>query len=161
MFLLFCGFVSPCEHLPKVRVGIDPSGYVYEAVADNRVENATATIYYKQTGEDEYGDLHDEVVKWRAEEFRQENPLLTDAEGKYAWDVPQGLWQVKIEKAGYETAYSDWLPVPPPQLDINIPLVRNTLPEVQTGFHDSVPACVIPRAHLILSPVTPNTNDSE
>ena len=128
------------EHLPKVRVGIDPSGYVYEAVADNRVENATATIYYKQTGEDEYGDLHDEVVKWRAEEFRQENPLLTDAEGKYAWDVPQGLWQVKIEKAGYETAYSDWLPVPPPQLDINIPLVRNTLPAVQAAraYEDGV-----------------------
>ena len=124
----------------NVRAIIDPSGYVYEAVADNRVENATATIYYKQTGEDEYGDLHDEVVKWRAEEFRQENPLLTDAEGKYAWDVPQGLWQVKIEKAGYETAYSDWLPVPPPQLDINIPLVRNTLPAVQAAraYEDGV-----------------------
>ena len=128
------------EQLPKVRAVIDPSGYVYEAVADNRVENATATIYFKQTGEDEYGDLHDEVVKWRAEEFRQENPLLTDAQGKYAWDVPQGLWQVKIEKAGYETAYSDWLPVPPPQLDINIPLVRNTLPLVQAAraYEDGV-----------------------
>ena len=125
---------------PKVRVAVDPSGYVYEAVADNRVENATATIYFKQTGEDEYGDLHDEVVKWNAAEFRQENPLLTDAEGKYAWDVPQGLWQVKIEKAGYETAYSDWLPVPPPQLDINIPLVRNTLPDVQAAraYEDGV-----------------------
>jgi hypothetical protein len=125
---------------PKVRAVIDPSGYVYEAVADNRVENATATIYFKQTGEDEYGDLHDEVVKWRAEEFRQENPLLTDAQGKYAWDVPQGLWQVKIEKAGYETAYSDWLPVPPPQLDINIPLVRNALPLVQAAraYEDGV-----------------------
>ena len=124
----------------NVRVAIAPSGYVYEAVADNRVENAKATIYFKQTGEDEYGDLHDEVVKWNAEEFRQENPLFTDAEGKYAWDVPQGLWQVKVEKAGYETAYSDWLPVPPPQLDINIPLVRNTLPDVQSAraFEDGV-----------------------
>lgn len=124
----------------NVQAILDPSGYVYEAVADNRVENATATIYFKQTGEDEYGDLHDEVVKWDAEAFRQQNPQLTDAEGKYAWDVPQGLWQVKIEKAGYETAYSDWLPVPPPQLDINIPLVRKTLPEVQTAraYEDGV-----------------------
>ena len=128
------------EQRPKVQTIIDPSGYVYEAVADNRVEGATATIYFKQTGEDEYGDLHDEVVKWDATEFRQENPLLTDAEGKYAWDVPQGLWQVKVEKAGYETAYSDWLPVPPPQLDINIPLVRNTLPDVQAAraYEDGV-----------------------
>ena len=128
------------DRFRNVRVAVDPSGYVYEAVADNRVENATATIYFKQTGEDEYGDLHDEVVKWNAAEFRQENPQLTDAEGKYAWDVPQGLWQVKIEKDGYETAYSDWLPVPPPQLDINIPLVRNTLPDVQTAraYEDGV-----------------------
>ena len=125
---------------PYVGVAIDPSGYVYEAVADNRVENAKATIYFKQTGEDEYGDQHDEVVKWNAEAYRQENPLLTDAEGKYAWDVPQGLWQVKVEKEGYETAYSDWLPVPPPQLDINIPLVRNTLPDVKTvrAYEDGV-----------------------
>ena len=125
---------------PNLPVILDPSGFVYEAVADNRVENATATIYYKKTGEDEYGDQHDEVVKWNAEEFRQENPLLTDAQGKYAWDVPFGLWQVKIEKAGYETAYSDWLPVPPPQLDINIPLVRNTLPDVKTvrAYEDGV-----------------------
>ena len=123
-----------------IQVVIDPSGYVYEAVADNRVENATATIYCKRTGEDEYGDQHDEVVKWNAEEYRQENPLLTDADGRYAWDVPQGLWQVKIEKDGYNTAYSDWLPVPPPQLDINIPLVRNTLPDVQSAraYEDGV-----------------------
>ena len=127
-------------HMYNVNAIIDPSGYVYEAVEGNRVENATATIYYKQTGEDEYGDMHDEVVMWNAVEFRQQNPLLTDAEGRYAWDVPQGLWQVKIEKDGYETAYSDWLPVPPPQLDINIPLVQKALPEVQRvrAYEDGV-----------------------
>lgn len=114
-------------------VAIDPSGFVYEAVADNRVENATATIFFKQTGEDEWGDQHDETVMWNATEFGQQNPLYTDAEGKYAWDVPKGLWQVKIEKEGYETAYSDWLPVPPPQLDINIGLRQNTLPDIQTA----------------------------
>ena len=114
-------------------VAIDPSGFVYEAVADNRVEYATATIFFKQTGEDEWGDQHDETVMWNATEFGQQNPLYTDAEGKYAWDVPKGLWQVKIEKEGYETAYSDWLPVPPPQLDINIGLRQNTLPDIQTA----------------------------
>jgi len=25
----------------------------------------------------------------------------------YAWDVPEGMWQVKVEKEGYETAYSE------------------------------------------------------
>jgi hypothetical protein len=33
--------------------------------------------------------------------------------------VPAGLWQVKYEKQGYQTEYSEWLPVPPPQLDVN------------------------------------------
>jgi hypothetical protein len=116
-----------------VRVTIDPSGYVYEAVPDNRVENATTTIYYKETKEDEWGDQHDEAVLWEATEYGQQNPLFTDAEGRYAWDVPAGLWQVKVEKEGFETTYSDWLPVPPPQLDINLELRQNALPSVQSA----------------------------
>ena len=116
-----------------VRVTIDPSGYVYEAVPDNRVENATTTIYYKETKEDEWGDQHDEALLWEATEYGQQNPLFTDAEGRYAWDVPAGLWQVKVEKEGFETTYSDWLPVPPPQLDINLELRQNALPSVQSA----------------------------
>ena len=108
----------------------DPSGYVYEAVPDNRVEGVQATIYYKETTEDMYGDLHEEVVLWNAEEYAQKNPLFTDENGMYRWDVPQGLWQVKFEKDGYVTAYSEWLPVPPPQLDVNIGIVQNKQPEV-------------------------------
>ena len=112
------------------NVQIDPSGYVYEAVPSNRVEGVQASIYYKETKEDMYGDLHDEVVLWNAEEYAQQNPLFTDENGMYRWDVPQGLWQVKFEKDGYVTAYSDWLPVPPPQLDVNIAIVQNRQPEV-------------------------------
>lgn len=109
----------------------DPSGYVYEAVSSNRLEGVRASCYYKETKEDMYGDLHENVVLWDAEEYAQENPLFTDAEGKYRWDVPQGLWQVKYEKAGYETAYSDWLPVPPPQLEVNVGMTQLRQPAVQ------------------------------
>ena len=48
----------------------------------------------------------------------------------YRWDVPQGEWQVKFEKEGYETTYSGWLPVPPPQLDVNIAMTQLAQPEV-------------------------------
>ncbi len=41
------------------------------------------------------------------------------------------MWQVKYEKEGYETAYSDWLPVPPPQLDVNIGMKQSTPPSVK------------------------------
>ena len=109
----------------------DPSGYVYEAVSSNRVEGVRTTCYYKETKEDMYGDLHDEAVIWDAETYAQENPLFTDADGRYQWDVPTGLWQVKYEKQGYETTYSDWLPVPPPQLEVNVGITQLRQPNVQ------------------------------
>ena len=124
----------------ETNVSIDPSGYVYEGVMTNRIEGVTATIYYKETVEDMYGDLHENIVKWDAEEYAQENPLFTDENGMYRWDVPQGLWQVKFEKEGYETAYSEWLPVPPPQLDVNIAMKQNKQPEVKMAhaYEDAV-----------------------
>ena len=110
---------------------IDPSGYVYEAVPSNRLSGVTTTIYQK---------LNDEVVKWNAEDFSQQNPLLTDDTGFYRWDVPMGEWQVKYEKEGYETLYSDWLPVPPPQLDVNIGMKQSTPPTVKLmrGFESGI-----------------------
>ncbi len=112
------------------NVQIDPSGFVYEAVPENRVEGVQASIYYKETKEDMYGDPYEEIVLWDAEEYAQKNPLFTDENGMYRWDVPQGLWQVKFEKDGYVTAYSEWLPVPPPQLDVNVAITQNKQPEV-------------------------------
>ncbi len=123
--------------VPNVK---DPSGYVYEGVASNRIEGVTATAYYKEMVEDMYGDLHENIVKWDASEYAQENPLFTNEYGMYAWDVPNGLWQVKFEKEGYETTYSEWLPVPPPQLDINIAMKQNRQPEVKAAraYEDAV-----------------------
>lgn len=115
---------------PDLTPCIDPSGYVYEGVSSNRLEGVMASCYYKETVEDIYGDQHENIVLWDAEQYAQENPLFTDANGMYRWDVPKGLWQVKFEKEGYETTYSEWLPVPPPQLEVNIPMVQNKQPEV-------------------------------
>lgn len=125
---------------PSVTPIHDPSGYVYEAVATNRLEGVTATCYYKEMVEDMYGDLHENIVKWDAAEYAQENPLFTDENGMYRWDVPQGMWQVKFEKEGYETTYSDWLPVPPPQLEVNIAMKQNVQPVVKhaRAFEDAV-----------------------
>lgn len=118
---------SPC---PDLDPAIDPSGFVYEAVTTNRLQGVKATVYYKEMTEDIYGDKHENIVLWNAEEYAQENPLFTDEQGMYRWDVPEGLWQVKFEKEGYETAYSEWLPVPPPQLDINIGMTQTAQPEL-------------------------------
>ncbi|MBO7545446.1 MAG: chitobiase/beta-hexosaminidase C-terminal domain-containing protein [Paludibacteraceae bacterium] len=112
---------------------LDPSGYVYEAVCDNRVEGVQATIYYRKTSTNAIGETVEEDVIWDAENYDQQNPLYTDAQGMYQWDVPQGLWQVRFQKDGYESTQSEWLPVPPPQLEVNIPIVQLRQPEVQTA----------------------------
>ena len=95
------------------RWAVDPSGYIYDADTKERVGGVTVTLYYKQ-------DENSKAIKWNASEYLQQNPLVSAEDGEYAWDVPEGLYQVKCEKDGYQTAYSDWLPVPPPQLGINI-----------------------------------------
>ncbi len=125
---------------PNLTPAIDPSGYVYEAVPSNRLQGVTATCYYKEMVEDMYGELHENIVLWNAAEYAQENPLFTDEQGMYAWDVPQGLWQVKFEKEGYQTTYSDWLPVPPPQLDVNIGMTQSAQPTVVAvrGFETGI-----------------------
>ena len=113
---------------------IDPAGYVYDARTEQRLQDVTVTAYWVEadpnaTAEeyeafwatppaaDEYGQL------WNAQEWGQQNPLQTDVDGYYQWDVPEGWWRVKYEKEGYQTAWSDWLPVPPPQTEVNIGLV--------------------------------------
>ncbi len=106
---------------------IDPSGYVYEAVTDNRVEGATAKVYYQDenTGE---------AVLWKAEEYDQINPQITNEEGIFAWDVPNGMWKVVVEKEGYESVESEWLSVPPPQVNVYLSMVSTQAPTV-TSVH--------------------------
>lgn len=123
---------------PDKKFGIDPSGYVYEGVFSNRVEGAKTTLYYLETSDNPDGEGL--PVIWDASTMAQENPLFTDINGYYRWDVPEGLWQVKYEKQGYETMYSDWLPVPPPQLDVNMGMRQLIEPTVQVvkAYEDAV-----------------------
>ncbi len=107
----------------KVGWIIDPSGYAYEAVDSNRLEGVTATVYYKDpsTGQ---------AVKWNAEEYKQINPQITGSDGIFAWVTPAGQWKVVLEKDGYETVESEWLPVPPVQDKVYLSMVSTASPEV-------------------------------
>ena len=119
-----------CEHVNPI---LDPSGFVYEAVSSNRLQGVTASIYYKEMKYDNYGDPYEVEGLWNAEEYAQQNPLFTDENGMYQWDVPSGLWQVRLEKEGYLNTNSEWLPVPPPQLDVNLPMVQMIQPVVKSA----------------------------
>ncbi|MCD8049335.1 MAG: leucine-rich repeat protein [Clostridia bacterium] len=137
--------ICMCRHHKgphKIDPIYDPSGYVYEAVPSNRVEGVTATAYTYEDVLDDFGEAtgEQEIVLWNAEDYDQVNPLVTDANGEYAWDVPEGEWMVKFEKDGYETAYSEWLPVPPPQTEVNVGIVSLSPPEVKAVsiYSDSI-----------------------
>ncbi len=110
---------------------IDPSGYVYEAVPSNRLPGVTTTVYEQVTEVDIFDQVTTYAKFWDAEKYAQQNPLTTNELGRYAWDVPTGNWQVKYELEGYETTYSEWLPVPPPQLEVNIPMTSYEKPTIQ------------------------------
>lgn len=111
---------------------IDPSGYVYEGIPGNRLEGVTATVFYRSVTKNQWGDDVEKSVMWNAEDYGQINPQLTDENGEYGWMVPAGMWQVKYEKTGYQTEYSEWLPVPPPQLDVNQPMIQYGEPQVNS-----------------------------
>ena len=111
---------------------IDPAGYVYEAVASNRLSGVTVKASYLKDGEEVYwddADFYDEV-----------NPQITDETGTFSWYTPMGKWKVRAEKEGYAPADSEndpaavdgWLPVPPPQMDVYIPMISRAAPTVES-----------------------------
>ena len=117
----------------KSRFIVDPSGIVYDIDTGEFLEDVTTTAYWIEYDDsDDFWDNKPEDSEygtvWDAEEYNQGNPLLTNVEGKYAWDVPEGWWRVKYEKEGYETAWSGWMTVPPIQTEVNIGL-KSTAPK--------------------------------
>ena len=102
----------------------DPAGVVYEGLLSNTVEGATVELW---SADDAAGTNE---VRWDAEEYEQDNPLATGADGAYNWNTPTGWYQVRVTKGGYEEARSAWLRVPPIQTEVNIGLVSTAAPEV-------------------------------
>ncbi|MBE5774283.1 MAG: leucine-rich repeat domain-containing protein, partial [Clostridiales bacterium] len=112
---------------------VDPSGYVYEAVTDNRLSGVTASAYWVEYDPEDptFWDStpdEDAGILWDAAPWDQVNPQITDQNGRYRWDVPEGWWQVRYSKTGYEDARSEWLCVSPPQTDVNVGMVSLEAP---------------------------------
>lgn len=105
----------------------DPAGVVYEGLLSNTVEGATVELW---SADDATGT---NATRWDAEEYEQDNPLATGADGAYNWNTPTGWYQVRVTKDGYEEARSAWLRVPPIQTEVNIGLVSTAAPEVASA----------------------------
>ncbi len=120
---------------------LDPSGFVYEGIESNRISGVTTTLYYSDSVDQPTANAT-ESQRWNAEDFGQSNPLITNTMGQYLWMVPDGWWQVKFEKDGYTTVYSEWLPVPPVQTDVNASLI-STAPASLTISGDIGDAAIL------------------
>ena len=97
---------------------IDPSGTIINSVTSKALSGAQVTVYFK--------DANGKERVWNADDYSQLNPVLTSVNGEFAWDVPEGLWKVKVSKEGYISSESDWLPVAPVQTGIDFKLVPHT-----------------------------------
>ena len=115
------GKAFDCGVTIRINFLIDPSGYAYEAVQSNKLEGVTAAVYYK--------DAEGHELLWNAETADQLNPVATLADGAFAWVVPEGKWQVRLTKDGYEEARSEWMDVPPEHTNVYIAMVSQNAPE--------------------------------
>ena len=111
----------------EARLGIDPSGYVYEAVKSNRLEDVTAEVWYSASA-DGAG-----AVPWDAEFYEQVNPQPTDGDGVFGWYTPVGFYQVRFTRAGYEEAHTEWMAVPPVRTGLEIGLRTTEKPQVESA----------------------------
>lgn len=117
-------------YIGDLRIAVDPSGFITDADSGEPVVGATCTLYMKDPETDEW-------VLWDDPTEQQPNPCITGADGKYAWDVQDGSYDVRVYHPDYydseELFYSTLLDprygelvVPPEQTNINIQLSKQT-----------------------------------
>lgn len=61
-------------------------------------DQATVSLYALRDGE---------YILWNGASFGQKNPALTDAQGRYVFLVPNGRYQLRVEKTGFVTVERD------------------------------------------------------
>jgi uncharacterized repeat protein (TIGR01451 family) len=125
--------LAGCEETSVVfNIYIDPAGYIYDSVSGERI--AGASIWLQQP---------DGVGGWQNVSIGQDpavmqpdvNPLTTNAEGQYQWDVLPGIYRVHVEALGYYPQDSIEVSIPPPVTDLHVGLIRipvldNTPPSI-------------------------------
>jgi hypothetical protein len=117
--------VCPDDGTIIVPVGqvilIDPSGFITDAVTGDPIEGATVFLQRFDNGVWHNVDPAERVNGFAT--FQPAvNPLLTNSEGHYAWDVIEGKYRVVVTAPGYIGQTSPEVDIPPPVLDLNLQL---------------------------------------
>ncbi len=141
---------------------IDPSGYITDEETGKPIEGALVLVEYTV-------DSGATWTPWDAVDG-YENPMLTDSEGHYGWDVPPGTYRVSVTKDGYASKtierydsrdYGDdqAIIIPPMRTDVDIQLTNIRAVEVKSDGTKSVAGG---RVKFVFSrPVDPATLTAE
>jgi trimeric autotransporter adhesin len=124
--------VYGCNQSPiSFSIYIDPEGYIYDINTGNRIAGASVWLQHP----DGTGGWAD-VTTGQNITDPDTNPLVSDDNGMYQWDVLNGTYRVHIEATGYEPKNSTIVMVPPAVTDLNVGL--NRIPYANYSLFKSV-----------------------
>ena len=75
---------------------VDPEGYVFESVRNQELRIAGAVVVLNWLNPET-----NQYEEWKAENYQQENPQITDVRGTYSFLVPTGMYSIKVDSPGY------------------------------------------------------------
>ena len=98
---------------------IDPAGYIYDVDTGNRIAGASVWL---QCPDGKGGWENVSTGQTPAISQPDTNPLITNNDGQYQWDVLEGSYRVHVEAPGYEPVDSIVVSIPPPVYDLHVGL---------------------------------------
>lgn len=117
--LITDGSGVPYEQLFMQITLIDPSGYVYNYYSEKRESGAIVTLYRYNPSTSAFERMDPDTNA--ALMTPKRNPLMTDDEGRYGWDVAPGKYKVLVKKDRYEDAWSNEVIIADkPVTDLNV-----------------------------------------
>ncbi len=90
------GLLAPVSRETKLVTVVDPEGYVYEknGEKETRIVGAVVSLFWQNPETKQY-------ELWRAGDYQQENPQVTNVSGSYSFLVPEGYYYLKVDAPGY------------------------------------------------------------
>lgn len=125
--------VDPCVPTGTTfDIYIDPAGYIYNTDTNARIQGASVWL---QRPDGEGGWENVPTGESPAIMDPDVNPLITDTNGQYQWDVLAGSYRVHVEAEGYYPADSIVVSIPPAVNDLHVGLtpLPNEAPTADAG----------------------------
>ena len=119
--------LGPCG-AESFNIYIDPAGYIYDTDTNERIEGASVWL---QRPDGTGGWENVPTGQTPPTMQPDENPLMTNSDGQYQWDVLEGYYRVHVEAPGHNPEDSIVVSIPPPVTDLHVGLQR--LPNTPPG----------------------------